>query len=185
MIRLSILTLVALLISSCVSITSESVSEMSGYDLCRFSGPGWITTAGEDVTLNDELKARGIDCYEQHALERERLNRVFASYGSGYSGPTGYPSADAQQGNACLTYVATGQRYRVDARVMSGNELNQATGSYNYPGWARHVVVFWGPGQATIIQMNAMFSDELPAISLHGTDQQDREWQVSRAGPIC
>jgi hypothetical protein len=170
--------LASLLASACVSITPDNIASFSDDEICQLSGPDWITSSGERSLLAQEIKRRRLKC-------------VVASYQPSPSANTFAPSAypppvpRAPEGNACLTYINTGQRYRVDATVVQGTELNRATATFNYNAFARYVVVFWGPGEASIIEMSGLFSNELPTFGLTGTDQEGRQWRVSQATAFC
>ncbi|RQS39788.1 hypothetical protein [Burkholderia sp. Bp8990] len=71
--------------------------------------------------------------------------------------------------------------YRVNATLANGYELNNATRSMNYDSISKYVVIFWGEHQASVIKLEYPFL----TIFSRGTDQQDREWEVSPAYGPC
>lgn len=94
-------------------------------------------------------------------------------------------------------YSPTNKEYLVEVQFYTGYELNNRTGSNNYENDKGFAVVFWGPGQATIIKLvyslvkfditrqifdcsiielwQQMMSNEM----MEGYDQQDRRWKIS------
>lgn len=89
-----------------------------------------------------------------------------------------------ERAEVCAKYRASNgwsQAYKVDATIIKGYELNQATSTFNYQGFDTYVVIFWGQGEASVIQM------ELPFVTYvdgTGYDQQGRAWQIHK-GSIC
>lgn len=71
--------------------------------------------------------------------------------------------------------------YQVEATIARGSELNQATGTWDYDGFATYVVIFWDRDQATIIQLESAW---LGAFPVAGVDQQGRGWKVTKSS-IC
>lgn len=77
--------------------------------------------------------------------------------------------------------------YTIDVNFMTGNELNKATNSYQYEGWANYAVVFWGSEQATIIKLVYFPACGLEvncecmqyiSLDLQGTDQEGKKWNI-------
>ena len=73
------------------------------------------------------------------------------------------------------------QAYKIDATIISGYELNQATSSYNYQGYDTYVVIFWGQDEASVIQMDSPY---VTYVDETGYDQQGRAWQIHK-GSFC
>ena len=85
-----------------------------------------------------------------------------------------------EQIKACANYQASygwSEGYEVDATVLKGTELNSAIGTFDYTSYATYVVIFWGPGQATIIEMDLPY---VTALGTEGTDQEGTTWQVAK-----
>ena len=92
-----------------------------------------------------------------------------------------------------LTREGWSKYYRVEVTFMTGYELNTATKSYNYDMYKLYAIVFWGPGEATVIKVSTYvtscgFDAQWPCIQfynhLNGSDQEGREWYVCLAD-IC
>jgi hypothetical protein len=73
------------------------------------------------------------------------------------------------------------QAYKVDATIIKGYELNQATGSYSYQGYDTYVVIFWDQDEASVIQMESPYVTYMDGP---GYDQQGRAWQIHK-GSFC
>jgi hypothetical protein len=89
----------------------------------------------------------------------------------------------AQREHVCAKYSTRSgwsDPYTVDATVMDGSELNDKTGSFNYNFISKYVVIFWHPGQASVIEMDMPF---LSAIGATGHDQTGREWEIATRSP--
>ncbi len=94
------------------------------------------------------------------------------------------PCALAYQAvNVCAEYTNTGQRYAVEAIETSGNELNRRTQSYRYSSFSQYVVIFWGPGEASVIELDSSFG--LSSLGSSGTDQNGRRWRISKGTILC
>ena len=83
----------------------------------------------------------------------------------------------------CAEYSNTGKSYHVNAISTTGSELNQATNSFNYNMLSHYIVIFWGPGQASVIEMAGVFYGPM-YIASEGTDQEGRSWEISAYSPI-
>ncbi len=78
------------------------------------------------------------------------------------------------------------QWYTVDVTFLTGTELNRATRTFDYDGFGKYAVVFWGEGQAAVIKVEnflvcgTTFSQScLPSLgNLRGEDQDGRRWEV-------
>jgi len=77
--------------------------------------------------------------------------------------------------------------YNVECIYISGDELNFATGSFQYPSTSVYAVVFWQPHEASVIKLDDY---GLCSLLVHdgcintltrqhsGTDQANRRWRV-------
>jgi len=112
-------------------------------------------------------------------------NDFFDGLSAGYSGATASPAMQSESNEACLRYTTTNKAYRVNVDILTGQELNKLTSSFNYQYGSKYVIAFWGPEQASVIRMDMMAGDSLPTLPLRGEDQQGREWTVQKAGYYC
>lgn len=71
--------------------------------------------------------------------------------------------------------------YKVEATILKGFELNQATRSLNYTSYSTYVVIFWNKYQASVIEMGFPY---VGPISQEGDDQQGRKWQIAKTS-LC
>lgn len=71
--------------------------------------------------------------------------------------------------------------YKIEATVMKGSELNQATSSFDYTSSSTYVVIFWDEDQASIIEMDLPY---LGPVGQNGEDQQGRKWEIAKTS-IC
>lgn len=85
-------------------------------------------------------------------------------------------AAAAERVDVCAKEGQGGKAYRVQATVLSGAELVQATASFRYNTFAKYVVIFWAQNQASIIELDFPV---LSAVDVPGRDQQGRRWEVS------
>jgi hypothetical protein len=83
----------------------------------------------------------------------------------------------------CAQYTATGKSYHVFGISMTGSELNQATRSLDYNALAHFIVIFWAPDQASVIEIDGIFSGPSPFGSA-GIDQEGRSWKISSYSPL-
>jgi hypothetical protein len=63
----------------------------------------------------------------------------------------------AERETVCAKYQSEGgwsKNYKVEATIIRGTELNQATRSFEYNGLSTYVVIFWDKDQASIIEMS-------------------------------
>lgn len=91
------------------------------------------------------------------------------------------------------TNYSYSQWYTVDVTFVTGSELNRATSSFRYGGFEKYAVVFWGPGEASVIELDGFFvcSFEFTRSCLStitsrhkGVDQEGRQWEVC-TGQFC
>jgi hypothetical protein len=83
--------------------------------------------------------------------------------------------------------------YSVDVNFLSGQELNDATNSFNYSSFSTYAVIFWGQSNASIIKISTftgcgsvvnkscitnIFSD------IKGYAQNGVEWKIC-VGNMC
>lgn len=99
--------------------------------------------------------------------------------------------AEAKYTQTCqaryMTQDGWSKKYTVDITFLSGSELNNATNSYRYSSYSVYAIIFWGPGQASVIKLSSYlycgsevdkncitstFSD------LKGRDQDGDEWKI-------
>ena len=202
----------SILAACATSFTEGDVSRFSDYQLCRYSIPSHPLPEEPQMLVDAEIAARALDCAPHHQeIARQREHRqLIASFRSpaGRAAcpplrPTGNGAIDAymagraiangcqaqaarSNNQACLTYVSTGASYVVDASAMSGADLNRATDTMGYNVFAGYVVVFWGPNESSIIQIEGVTTPGLlPAMPTTGFDQSGREWRVSRFQGLC
>lgn len=84
----------------------------------------------------------------------------------------------------CATYVNTGKKYSVKANVLMGSELNRITKSIRFSSFDKYVVLFWNPGEATIIELG--FSPGgIGIFDTDGKDQRGYPWRVSKGSIFC
>jgi hypothetical protein len=71
--------------------------------------------------------------------------------------------------------------YKVDATILNGSELNQATHSFDYESFSTYVVIFWHDNGASMIEMD---SPDLTANGQEGKDQHGLKWEITKTS-IC
>lgn len=98
-----------------------------------------------------------ISVSETHAAEREA---VCAKYRAEYGWSNGY---------------------KVEATILKGHELNQATRTINYTSYSTYVVIFWDKDQASIIEMDFPY---LGPVGQEGKDQRGIKWEIAKTN-IC
>ena len=79
----------------------------------------------------------------------------------------------------CAKYRASygwSDGYKVTATKIKGGELNRATQSWDYDGFATYIVIFWDSDQASIIKMDW---PNLSAMGTEGEDKRGVRWEVS------
>lgn len=85
-----------------------------------------------------------------------------------------------EQATVCAKYQAGygwSEGYAMEATIMKGTELNIATSSFDYTAYSTYVVLFWGPGQASVIEM------DMPYITTYGTEgtaQNGQIWRIAK-----
>jgi len=86
----------------------------------------------------------------------------------------------AEEIKVCARYETSNgwsKGYSVQARKLTGSEMNRATSSFNYESWSTYVVIFWDNDQASVIKMDMPY---LSAIGLQGIDQEGRKWEIAK-----
>src|SRR5579859_6020264 len=83
--------------------------------------------------------------------------------------------------DVCARYQNSGQTYHMAAVVDSGAALNAVSNTFRFNAFSQYVVIFWAPGQATIIELQF---GGLTAFWSDGTDQEGRMWSVARYSPF-
>ena len=90
--------------------------------------------------------------------------------------------------NVCAKYQTNyswSRTYSVQTQIFSGQELNQATGTYTkYNFVYYYAVIWWGPGQASIIQLS-IYTPGMILINTSGVDQTGVQWQLSDNNGYC
>ena len=120
---------------------------------------------------------------------------VAASYSAAQSDSGGYYAPQQQHVDR---YVQTSKvkykreygwsdYYTVDVQYITGADLNRATSTLNYNTFDVYAVIFWGPGEASVIEIDSFLACGSTITqncinnhigNLEGTDQQGREWEV-------
>ena len=85
--------------------------------------------------------------------------------------------------DVCATYVNTGKKYKVEAKVFSGSELNSKTNSYEYSAFSKYAIIFWAQGQATVIKMD--YSYGISTFGSSGKDKSGYPWSLSTSTSFC
>jgi hypothetical protein len=139
----------------------------------------------EEVRRQQE-EARRIAA-EARALHEEReTDRVAAAFGNfnrpgwrnTYQMP---PNTNGESPNACLINDASGQEFSADVEFVTGEQLNEATLSYDFRPYSQYVVVIGRRGSTMIIEMDVPTqNDDLPVFYETGLDQSSQVWQVSQ-----
>ena len=95
--------------------------------------------------------------------------------------------AEAEYVKSCkIAYVNTGRTYDVTCHFMSGDELNDKTGSIDYDMFETYSVVFWGDRKATVIKIDDFvicgtkpeFDCANSILPMDGTDKDGRKWKI-------
>ena len=90
----------------------------------------------------------------------------------------------AEKETVCAKYRADygwSKGYKVEATILKGGELNQATRTFNYNSLSTYVVIFWDKDQASVIEMNWPY---LSPIGQEGEDQRGIKWEIAKT-TIC
>lgn len=98
---------------------------------------------------------------------------------------------DAKYTQTCTVKYKTknewSKSYNVSVNFLTGYELNQAVGGFNYESYSIYAVIFWGQGQASVIKLNGFFACGLevsqscivPSLTDYkGKDQDGDEWNI-------
>lgn len=200
----------ALVLAGCVSTryTAETVQSAPDLELCRLTDPSRPTVDHE--LLLSEVGRRDLDCSEVHEnLARSRASPpgyvgggalppcaqptgnptldgfILGQQAAGRCAPTGRAPPQAARHRVCLTYQETGRVYSVEGSVVLGRELNQSAYDAAYHPYQRYLVVFWGPGEATVIRPQWPIAGDLPYLPSPGVDQQGREWTFQADTGLC
>ena len=84
----------------------------------------------------------------------------------------------------CATYMGTGKKYKVETRVYSGSELNSKTRSIDYNSFSKYAVIFWGPNEASVIELDFAIAGISPLGST-GRDQRGYAWELTTSTMFC
>jgi hypothetical protein len=96
------------------------------------------------------------------------------------------PAIAGDRVDICAEYTNTGKKYHVQAINTTGQQLNEATKTWNYDSYSHYIVIFWDVGQATLIKMSGYFTDTDPSPyggSYSGADQENRDWSITKYSP--
>ena len=95
----------------------------------------------------------------------------------------------AERAEACVKYekeYGWSEGYAVEATVIDGSELNEKVGSYTrFRSFATYAVVFWGEGEATILELPGMSMGSLPLFESEVKDQEGRRWKIKEGHLFC
>jgi hypothetical protein len=95
----------------------------------------------------------------------------------------------AERAEACVKYekeYGWSKSYAVEVTVIEGSELNQRVGSYTrFKAYATYAVIFWGEGEATILELPAMSMGSLPIFEQAVKDQEGRRWKIREGHSFC
>lgn len=81
--------------------------------------------------------------------------------------------------------------YSVEVSFMTGHELNQATGTFNYSAGSVYAIIFWDQGEASIIKLsNTLLCGfevtcdciDNTVTDLQGYDQDGDKWNICTSG---
>ena len=93
-------------------------------------------------------------------------------------------AGSAERATVCAKYrTANGwsSGYKVEATIIKGSELNQATRSVDYKAFSTYVVIFWDDDQASVIEMGW---SQLSFIGQEGEDKRGVKWEIAKTS-IC
>lgn len=95
----------------------------------------------------------------------------------------------AERAEACIKYEKEhgwSKSYTVQATVIEGSELNQKVGSYTrFKSFSTYAVVFWGEGQATVLELPSLSMGSLPMFEIEVKDQEGRHWKIKEGHLFC
>ncbi len=87
--------------------------------------------------------------------------------------------------------VGQSQYVRTDVTLMSAQELNTATRTYDYQFGSFYAVIFFGDGQAAVILLEGVFCGSefearcVPSFgNMRGRDTSGRRWEIC-TGSFC
>ena len=114
------------------------------------------------------------------------INQALLEASTTYATPTPYQTRGSEV--SCVTYLPTGQRFRVYTRIFTGAQLNSATGRYGrygYDPYSRYAVLYWQDGRVTVIRLDAYGSVQIPSYGVQGTDESGRRWLIGNSTYSC
>ena len=84
------------------------------------------------------------------------------------------------------TQAGTSNWYEMEVHFLSGPELNSATKSYRYSYTDKYAVIFFGQGEAAVIELESLFGcygdfsvSCFPSFgNIEGEDQDGTEWEI-------
>lgn len=88
--------------------------------------------------------------------------------------------------------VGQSEYVRTDVTLLSAQEMNAATQTFNYSFGRYYAVIFFGDGQAAVILLDSIFCGSsdfepqcVPSIgNMRGRDQSGRRWEIC-TGSFC
>ncbi len=83
----------------------------------------------------------------------------------------------------CAEYKNTGSKYRMEATVIDGSELNREWNTYDFASFSKYVLLFWADDQMSIIKLDYSFG--IGAFGSDGVDQRGYEWNISTSTMFC
>ena len=92
-------------------------------------------------------------------------------------------AVSAETKKVCATYKNSNKSYLVDAQILSGMELAKATYNFQYNALSKYVVIFWGQGEASVIELDLPF--DINVFGSTGKDQKGYPWSISSNTSFC
>lgn len=91
--------------------------------------------------------------------------------------------------DACVKYETQNgwsNGYSVEATLIGGSELNQKVGSYTrFSAFATYAVIFWGEGQASILELPGLSFGKLPIFESDVNDEEGKRWRIKEGHSMC
>jgi hypothetical protein len=86
----------------------------------------------------------------------------------------------AQRETVCARYMSThgwSQRYKMNAVLIKGVELNQITRSHKYHSVSIYAVVYWNEEEANFVELSLPFQSP---IGQAGVDERGVRWEIAK-----
>jgi hypothetical protein len=151
------------------------------------------------VLLRDALGARSWDCSrllvarpvlkipEEDLRMIARWPRIIVTVFCCLLALTSSASPEERQ-QVCARYetrAGRSQGYRVDARILTGSELNQKTNSSAFSMLSKYAVIFWNPGEEAAVIELVPSPFGIQPDGTKGRDQRGRQWELSSNPVSC